>query len=465
MPQTSRVSNTVLGIQLEGNQLAYGPGDTIIGRVYRKNPIVAPNAQIAISLHGRAKSKLEVSRGNSNNTYRGRFTLVNPRKHSQVIFKGPLHISKSGDAQEWPFAVTIPTYCEPVRGQFDTFLPSDAEALAQEKLPPSYSGSANGGGTEGFVEYFVQADLRYWGAKDSHNHTSTYPFYLRQYLPDPPIADFMLKRLQYNRAVTSQRLVPGMEDAELTKSQKMKKFFGTSSVPSMVFSLEVETPTVIQLENPNTLPFRLRIVPWWDKTSEVIRDVPQKFKLTHFVLKLGQVGHIKCDGTFSTHDDSFNNKMTYNLNSLIRKHKTPIEVPCTDEWSPLDIGELLGLRFGHNGVTDRKPWPVGTGRLAPSFRTYNIRVIHRLSWELKFEVAGEEVDVKPMTEPQVVLIGPSDTRGEAYSALPPPTQSTESWIRPPDEGEAPPSFAEVQNEDKKEAQNSLARLENGSLGC
>lgn len=456
-----------LGIEFDDNREFYFPGDTIIGRVNRKSRIVCPDARIRISLHGRAKSKM-VSGANSHQTYRGRFALLDGRRHSQVIFSGPLHIAADDrEGQEWPFAMTIPTHCDPLTAQSfseqDTFVPVHRDCSSAEELPPSMAATSSYSGRfEGFIEYFIRADLTTRGNSNMDMHTAIMPFQIRRCQAGPPIVDFKLRRVPCSRSLSSQRLIPGMENAELSKSQRMKKFFGTSSVPSMAFRFEVDSPSVIQLDSPEAMPFRLQATPDWDKSSEIIRNVPQMIKVTGLTLKIRQITEIRCEGTISTHEDQTDDTMEIHFDEPLRQ--TPVEFLCTDQCPRIDIGAAIGLRIGPYGAIGIKKGFINAGTcLYPDTVIYNIRVAHKMTWLLKLEVAGEEMELRANRgERPVIILAESDDR-EPFSAAPPPlvTERADSWIRPPDEDEAPPTFEEVQKEDMKAAQNSLAKLEIG----
>ncbi|KAL6869361.1 hypothetical protein ACO1O0_000686 [Amphichorda felina] len=458
MPATLKQVSPQLSIEFEGGQDTFAPGDTIIGRVYRRAHVVTPDAQIKISLHGRAKSKVVVGSSNNRQTYRSRFALIDPNKSSQVIFSGPLHIGMS-ERHSWRFAITIPTHWDHLvtNTQLDgAFVPDDPQ------LPPTVSTvSASSTGTEGFVEYYLQANLRVRGAKDKGVHEAIMPFNIYRYLEGPPTVDFKLKKTPLSQHfVQTQRLIPGMEDAELSRSQRMKKFFGTSSIPSMGFRLEVNVPGVIQLESPETVPFWLRVTPLWGRTSEVVRNVPQMVKVTGLTLKIRQIADVQGEGTFRWHTKDSTSDMSISLTGTLRK-KT-LEFLSTDNCPPIDIGRALGLRIGPNGAIGPRtlaPNPI----LSPNITTFNFKISHRLKWSLTLEVAGEMIELSHQgVGTDVVVLLPSDPSGGTFTAPPLATERSESWIRPPKDEEPPPSFAEVQKQDEKEAQNSLAQLEEGA---
>ncbi|KAL4727266.1 hypothetical protein ACLX1H_006172 [Fusarium chlamydosporum] len=423
MPRTGTLCSPLLGIRLEGNQPSYSPGDTIIGSVFRQNHAVSAKATITISLSGRTKTKLVVSNGNNTTTYRGRFNLIPENAHRQKIFEGPLHIEVGGDAQAWPFALTLPKYVDPKHlqngDQNESYLPLGATDYV---LPSTYT-YPTAGSTEAFVEYVLSATLRLRGKSDADAAQATLPI------------------------------------------KKFKQVLQSTSVPQFAFSLFVGLPTIIQLDNPNPIPFKLRIIPNRDTTSEVIRDVPQQVKLTFVSVRIATLTEVMCEGTFSPHTKEKNNEVDLCVMNALSGFKDGLYIPCSSKSPPLDIGEMIDLRLGCFGPG--YPRRLGGGYMSfdPSFTTYNIRQTYRLKWEVKGTLAGEEfkrigtVPVKllapsdvrrsaPLHQNQIDPIGRPTVVGESSaSAGPSQMHRNESWIQPPDEDEAPPSFTQAVKDD------------------
>ncbi|KAF5639072.1 hypothetical protein F52700_4241 [Fusarium sp. NRRL 52700] len=463
MPQTDRSMSSALGIRLEGDQHSYCPGDTIVGCVYRQSPIVSPDSSVTISLSGRTKSKIVVHRASTNNTtdYRGRFNLIPESVCSQKIFQGPLHIESGGDEQTWPFAITLPKHIDPkylqCGRQDQSYLPLSA---TDHVLPSTYT-LRSLGETEGFIEYFVKATLRVTAKGHITMTEAVLPFNVINLSPDPPIADFGLKSSRSRQTMSSYRLVPGMEDVKLSFSQRMKQSFSTSSVPEFVFNLLVDVPTVIQLENPTPIPFKLRVVPDSNATSEVLKEIPQKVRLSSVSIRIVSSTEVICEGTLFSQTNEKREEIDLNVESAIRRIQSDIYIPCTDEGPPLDVGEMIDLRLEQlrPGSSHR---PSSLAKLNPTFTTYNIRHSHRLTWKVMGEIAGERFSALGAVPVNILM--PSDERGrsgEKYlsdraeteaafdgGAGPSSLQRNETWIQPPDEDDAPPSFTEVVGEGK-----------------
>ncbi|KAG8673850.1 hypothetical protein FPOAC2_07321 [Fusarium poae] len=400
-----------------------------------------------------------VRRGNNNSsTYRGRFNLIPRTGYSPTIFKGPLHIRGDGDEAVWPFAITLPKHVDPASysgaDQKESYLPLQKRDY---DLPSTYT-LRTSGSTEGFVEYFLTATLSLTGQGHHDMPTSTLPFQVLTLREDPPIADFELRRSSNHKTVSSYRLIPGMEETKLSFSQKMKQSFNTSSVPDFHFNLVVDIPTVLQLDNPMPIPFKLQAVPDWQHTSEVIRDVPQKIKLNWLDLSITEITEIKCEGTFSPHTKQKDSTTSLCVMNSINALGTSLCIPFNEE-PPLDVGELINLRLGRSTAGFSRQANSGRNTFTPSFTTFNIRHWHRLHWELRGDIAGERFSFSgavPLT-----ILTPSDEQGqpthvslagngpEMGATSGPSMQRNESWIKPPDEDQAPPSFDQVQQEDLK----------------
>lgn len=440
MVQVLKYSQPALGITLEGGQSAYSPGDTIIGRVHRHTPVVSPHATIKLSLYGRSQTRLMAD----DPVQDGRFKLIDHSKHTYTLFEGPLHIPEGRDGLDWPFAITIPTHVdrslELAQKNQDTFLPLHGDSVGQNVLPTSYTGGSTGDVvTCAFVEYFLQAMLLTSGQRGSGKCTSLLPVEIRNYSPDPPIIDVRLKRHHIQRCVTSHSLISRADDAfPLSTSQRMRRFIGATPDPSFVFRLEVDTPGIVQLDNPNPMPFRLRIVPLWERTSKVIQNMPQRARLAGLTLNLREVGSPKCERGSRERADA-----NLRVEEALERLPKPIEIPCTDELPPVDVGEVIGLQVSYDQSsfrTGQRSSYLDT-RLVPDFTTYNIQVRHWLNCRVQVEIAGEKVEWR--NEHVVSVLPPSDPCPKAFTAPPLTEGRSESWIRPPDETDAPPPFSEV----------------------
>lgn len=458
MPHTGKVSTSLLGIQLERVPRGYYvPGDTISGTVDRTAPLVAPRARIAITLHGRSKTKLRDSQQRSSGSdghYRDNCSFFAPGATTVVLFDGPLHVEAGGDHAAWPFAVTIP-------------LTRNAPRVARQKsggamelneegrqLPGSFTFSYSGFATEvlAFVEYYLEATLRVYSSNAGRPPVATLPVVIRR-APDPrpPIADFALKlqpNYERHHKFLSHRLVPGQEDVKPTSSQKIQRFFHSARVPCLAVRYEFEAPGVIQLEHPIPVPLLLRAVPVWEHTSEVIRDVPQRIKLNSVSIKITAQTVASAWGTFSEHSAAETDTTDIGGYSSAGRGE-PVYLTFSTKDPPLDIGALINLRVGYSGRIGKRPnYLYGSGRVCPGFKTSNIRHFsHTLRWSIRISVCGETDVISGSRSVRILPPSCDSAPGEGEAPLPllkPPT--TESWAEPPPEKGAPPPYRPAEGE-------------------
>lgn len=150
----------------------------------------------------------------------------------------------------------------------------------------------------------MEASLLQEGSHYEKPITASLPIQLCAPSTPYPLVNFDLQRRAFPCAVSAYRLVPGMENAELSFKQKSQQFFHSSKVPKFAFTAWTSCPAVIQLENPTPMPFLVRIVPDRKRTSEVLHDVPETARVhaLDFVIKADTA--VIAPGTFSTHDGS-----------------------------------------------------------------------------------------------------------------------------------------------------------------
>lgn len=114
MPRMQKTGSPSLQIDVASPpSWTFTAGDTVIGTVVSRTPIVAPEATVTITLFGRVKTKITVRKNTGNGTrtehYRGRWLLVGSETR-QVLHRGPVHLARgSSEPLSWPFSIEIPT--------------------------------------------------------------------------------------------------------------------------------------------------------------------------------------------------------------------------------------------------------------------------------------------------------------------------------------------------------------------
>ena len=402
MPRTLRKGGANLDIQLTDAPPAYRPGDILLGNVVRSAPIVSAQGRIVIKLLGRAKVKISHRRGNNPSVfYRSRYNFFEDCQCVDRLVDGPLHVAPGGQPGSWSFAIAIPEHPNPKavnreNSQEHSYLPLEHERVAAQPLPGTFFLHHNGFGPEfeAFVEYFLEAELI---VGNSRKATATLPFPMRAGSTLTPIRDFKPNGRPVRCSAASLRLIPGMEEAELSLKQKAQKFFGSSTVPRFNFAAQVSVPTIIQLEHPTPIPLTIRALPDRATTSEVIRDVAQTITLGSIRLMIVAQTEVRCASDFSgmSHVERAQQSLDLGTKWLAQRLKGqgPLVLPGGPDAGSLNLGERIELKLDANHVYAFGR-PVMTisqdNTLHCSFATYNTRVSHTLEWEVVFLVAGEK---------------------------------------------------------------------------
>ncbi|RKK82869.1 hypothetical protein BFJ68_g17496 [Fusarium oxysporum] len=402
MPRTVSKGTPFLEILPDGGRRTYQAGDTITGRVVRNAPLVSARAWLTIQLHGRSKSKKTVSRGKAGTSiYRGRFNFFGPGQNRQQLFDGLIHIPPGGAVKEWPFAVTVPSGLDPStvatgNEQKYSYLPLGPQDVATHSMPPVFYASGIWMATtyQCYVEYFLEAELHVEGAAGPTNiDTATLPVNITPPSTPDMISNFALSRHSFLCRLSTYHLIPGIETAGLSLQQRTQKFFRSSKVPQFAFSLQVDCPSVLQLENPNLIPFRVLVIPNQAQTTDIIQDALHTVTLTSMKFEIKASTEMICPGTLRSHTADETRRVGFGLESAIAQLGTPIVLPSGEKAEPLDIGALLQLRITSATPLGHRPFSSYTGQLYPSFETYNIKHSNRLKWDLTVTAGGESTEL------------------------------------------------------------------------
>ncbi|KAK3372069.1 hypothetical protein B0H63DRAFT_483780 [Podospora didyma] len=413
-----------LAIQLNiTNHLAKrSPGDTVAGHVQRQAHAVSPHASVVIKLMGRSVAMLRKKTGTSDNEttrhYKSEFNLLNLQP--VILFDGPLHIPP--DTQQphsWPFTFNIPSVCSPsiAGGQNpnESFIPFSGGGPAP---PLPFTFHTRQGTPSSFmtawIEFYLEANL-----VEQHGNafktTATAVHLITIHPPTiPPLLELTMHRLLSIEPsiIRSQRLLPGMEDADLSFKQKTLKFFHSTSVPRYVFKVCVDLPDAIQLGA--VVPFRIKILPLPHHSDHALEKTGQEIRLQSATVKMKALTGIAVPQGFGVRADWDLNK-EMNATEVTVSPKVNggqfIVVPSSSSSSgelgtddgvlPLDVGTLVDLRFdmawvdcaGQRIPIQKSDWMSTSDWLYPSFVTYNIRRGYRMKLVLALELAKETVKV------------------------------------------------------------------------
>lgn len=432
MPPTVAISCPALGISLAGAVTRYSPGDVIIGHIYRTTPTVAPHARLTVTLYGRSESCMIMTKGMASSEDYGCLNFFDPGTTTQILHSDkPLHIEAGSNGVSWPFVMTIPSSIDYDTlnaqriSQNQSFLSLEPGAVAAQPLPSSFRSRGFSSGIGAYVEYVLEAELEVSERGKTKTSRAALPVQVIDFVPGPPVTEFLSTRRSHNRRIVSQRLVPGLRDGELSFSQKAQQFIGSSKLPNFAFKVHVELPTLLQIGNKNCMPLRIGIEPLWDSTTEMIRDVPQRIKIESLAVRLDpslriksrdfkasdskQIDIVPSDVIRNLEGDVY---MAWGTAGAIESNQQPrIEF--------IELGELLDFRLGRKSL----------GHLYPSFTTYNIQHSYKLSFDLRGVFDDEKIKV--ISNHEVNVLPPSRPRDRRV---------------PPSEYEPPPSFAQSQLE-------------------
>lgn len=411
MPQRITIGGDAFKFDLAApSHWAYAPGDVIIGHLMRKLPIVTPEAMITLSLIGRVKVKITYRDELNDNvyTYRDDWRLFEVGE--VVIHNGPLHLPEGTDeVLSWPISVNIPLEpsprCREGHIQEASFVPLDVDHPVHHILPGSFQTSGQSFGSaysEDYVEYYLEAKLRYEKGHERfdfgnhhHDHEAVQPINMRH--PLPPAHQIGIPRLLQSRgSVSSQRLISGMENADLSVKQHFQKLFHSSKVPDFKYTLHFTVPTALQLDNPNPLPVQLEILPDPNGTSDSIKDVEQHIQIREIATSIRYQTDDCAPRDWDTraYRNEHHGKMDLNLERIFEELDSPLFIHTGKRNKPIQIGNMFQLTLHRNGLKSGGR-ALGGGDyyshrgIQPSFMTYNIRHHHLMEWKISLSIAGE----------------------------------------------------------------------------
>lgn len=254
------ISETFPGLEvhLETPNRSFLPGQTITGLVIYK-PVETDRVnfdRVDLTFHGRAKSLIADGTGHGLDDFRGRRILCEVRQQLHRQDVPPMEKEYA-----WPFAVDIPL--RPNAGSrwgdeypaMRDFLSTDD--VSAHTLPSTFYNSGEQGlhTVEAFIEYYLQVDL-HEREKVGKYKTTILPVVFRQHADAKPLEDLALvSRKQYFLVKTTRLLAADQQPSG--SREKMKYLFKPSKVPAYAFHMVVDAPSVIQLDHPEPMPFRL----------------------------------------------------------------------------------------------------------------------------------------------------------------------------------------------------------------
>ncbi|KAJ5984613.1 hypothetical protein N7481_006712 [Penicillium waksmanii] len=391
----------------------YSPGDTIIGNVVRQSPIVSPEATVNIWLTGIMRVRILRDLGTGTNdrwgekdAYVDKWTLINSTE--QAIFNGPLHHPESTEEPvAWPFSASIPSKPKAfiTQGHLPqaTFLPFDKDHEAFHVLPGSLRTTCDGysSKSEALVEYRLHAELNYERGGSRRVEYATVPITLRHAPGSIDQKRSSNGGLSPPTKVQSHRLMPGMEDTELSFRQKTKKLFGSSKAPQFWFEIVMKSPPVVQFDNPAPLPIILSIgaLKGEGRTSSSIEDIPQRIQINYVKIRIQSWTTVIASGNLTSraHTDRQSFDVNFHSEDLFKSLESPLAVYSSGKANePIDIGNMFQLVLRRDGLYTngkRCSWTL-TPTLFPDLLTFAIKHTHQVEYRINLTIAGETLEVK-----------------------------------------------------------------------
>ncbi|KAI0157590.1 hypothetical protein GGR57DRAFT_460373 [Xylariaceae sp. FL1272] len=437
-PTTPLQQSIAARIEITNAQLFYRHGDLVTGIVKKTHIEQAPEAVTAvIKLICRVRSKVEDESTNSDGTkstthHWGENTLF---ETSQTVFKG----SARYGANVWPFSFAIPTATPSL---FHQLPPATIRCL-----PPSHYSSGEkilfAKRCFVFVEYVLEAKIFGTSLKPPPA-LATFPIYVQQRSHQEHITDTEMRAVNIYQTARTLHLDPEIAEKRLSLRQHMQTVFHPSSIPSYSYSIIVEYPSLLQLDHPTPLEFRIRAVP--DLAPQKPTGVPVKkppaLTLVAAKLLLGSKRVVDAlegnsrfvrnrtessywqeialidwkegpgadkpllipDGTRQEDKtEGFEGKKTQTDDSHGADHTGD---RTEDSGTILDMGARQQLRLTSRGLLMGRHLRSLDVPIQPSFASRHIEQFHQLRWKLVVKCAGETTKVAGSAP--VRVLGPSE---------------------------------------------------------
>lgn len=383
--------NGTLKISLAAPQgWSYIAGDTVIGMVSRHSPTITSEATVKLALRGRVR--IQVTRGSGapydrhqeEPTYK---QLLLPEQHT--LFHGPLHIPDSNDSVYWPFEIRMSPYSQEPGFLNGDLLPS-WEEIASSRLPGTFycvESTKSSSPSACWVEYYLEAEMRYVEKGDQKVHTSTCPIQVR-HSPETLFRGFGKERRTLNRSIRGQQLLSAVQHEERSFVRRTREFFlHPNRAPELHYKVEVFAPATIQLGNLSNIPYKLKfeLLP---QTSNALQDIELKvlFNSAKFIIRSETR---VASGTVYSSSIVHCTLVDLGLEEAFRRLDAfPLMIPLTDKNQTLNIGRMLQLTLHTSGLKAGEKDVAATGHITPTFSTHTLRHLNTLQAEFSVTVAG-----------------------------------------------------------------------------
>ncbi|KAJ5094084.1 hypothetical protein N7456_009945 [Penicillium angulare] len=379
---------------------AFAAGDTIIGNLVRSAEIVAPEATVKIDLIGRIRSQMTEGHSENKKTYEDDRDLFDSQE--TVLYHGPLHLPAGSDERlNWEFSVKIPSELNKnpeldyatVGSLLST---TDSDRPDPSILPPTFESSGLPGykSSRTTIKYYLKASLNHRSGKSSKIHEITWPVKIRYSSPPTTAQSQIQQALPSETKVQSQRLLPGMQNAQLSLHDKTRKLFRSSKVPGFHFKMNASWPMAIRFDDPEPIPITVQFESLPEKTSAEIKDVPQEIRIDSIKILLCSRAMLRIKSRLSStsfHSDCHVKSADLGLNKVLSLLENPMTVLTGKGNEPLHLGNMFHLILHEYGMTSGNTRLYPMRPLYPDFVTHGIRHTNSLELQITVNIAGESV--------------------------------------------------------------------------
>ncbi|TGJ86863.1 hypothetical protein E0Z10_g1917 [Xylaria hypoxylon] len=347
--------------------------------------------KVFVTLHGRAKTKIWKSNGQSTSIYRGRAPLF----FHQVLVYDDSFRAQPRDTAIFPFNLFFPEVADAiVQDEFS----QDLRFICHrnQPLPASFQNSYHGFAHryEAFVEYRVGVDVVMPQLQVEVNKPTEYLEPVVHY--EGPRASQPANSRPYDWrglvSVTNELLLPE-EDRPSGFRQKTKALFGAGNFPTYAFDWLCLAPKDLYLGQPAC--FEVRIKP---REKECTATLIPEVRLKFFHVTITAHTQVRADRTIFSSPESEGNYAVFEMMGAI------------------DTREPFSKANENTKIVNTKALGSGSiGTFSSSFATYNISQTYTVQITFGFEVTGK---VKNIDKEYVVIVHPP------LEIAPPPAAAT-----------------------------------------
>ena len=460
MPPTCQKSSPALRIELDDPRGTYFPGEILNGFVICETPPakMLPSHAVQLKMFGRAKTKYTRKSSNGTSIKRGRAVFF---EEKQMLHRGSICQNRQ---HTWAFSIRIPEASRPGFGaRGDSFKPDhgylstlDSAGKMETDVSKHHLPSVMYYFSESFMSgKTVEAYIEYVLVAEGGDAIASLPLYVRRRYSPLPITDHRMKTKSFYHMFKTPRLLPEHAGKPLTIGQKMSGVFRPSKTPQYTLTVKVEYPTLIQLENPNSIPLRICIAPIMDPEKTTICSEGNIDNLPPVEIVSMEIGlrsdvNIRCPGMLWDSGTTKEHTFNFQFRRPMKSAMVPIvqevpdfgsiasapenasascentefsstslaPMPTGSKISPdsvvvdnrpksLDLGAYNSILLGCSASSTLNLPPVSFKRqVQPTFQTYNINVTYSLDWKIELVCAGETRLVE--SSAPVRIVAPSE---------------------------------------------------------